>query len=37
LADGSYRPFTDSAQLDKWLRGDDMLDHEGGYSSVLTL
>jgi hypothetical protein len=25
LEDG-YQPFTDSGQLDKWLRGDDMID-----------
>jgi hypothetical protein len=37
LEDGSYQPFTDSGQLDKWLRGDDMVDHEGGYSSIATL
>jgi hypothetical protein len=36
LEDG-YQPFTDSGQLDKWLRGDDMIDHEGGYTGIATL
>jgi hypothetical protein len=37
LEDGSYGPFTDSGQLEKWLSGDDMIDHGDGYSSIATL
>jgi predicted phage terminase large subunit-like protein len=37
LEDGSYKPFTDSGQLEKWLAGDDMIDHGDGYTSIATL
>jgi predicted phage terminase large subunit-like protein len=35
--DASYALFRDSAQLDRWLSGDDMVDHGDGYTSIATL
>jgi len=37
LKDGSYQPFVDDAQMDKWLRNDDPLDDGGAHHSILTL
>ncbi len=39
MADASYALFRDSAQLDRWLSGDDMLSHDddSGYGSIATL
>jgi predicted phage terminase large subunit-like protein len=39
MADSSYALFRDSAQLDRWLSGDDMLSHDddSGYGSIATL
>jgi predicted phage terminase large subunit-like protein len=37
LKDGSYQPFVDDAQMDKWLSNGDPLDDGGAYHSILTL
>jgi predicted phage terminase large subunit-like protein len=37
IADASYALFRDPGQLDRFLSGDDMIDHGDGYTSIATL